>query len=123
MIVSDTRFTPNTFAALRDQLADAAVVFAGMPGAAGDILTGMVDDVDRALSERLEIFPVCHHSPASGLAMLRRLPAKQPDVIYLETCQDKWPPLDALPNWPLSVCFHGFATRIEVFPAVWAPRP
>ena len=33
----------KTFAALRDQLADAAVAFAGVPGAAGDILAGMVD--------------------------------------------------------------------------------
>ncbi|MFE9323148.1 DUF5682 family protein [Nocardia sp. NPDC052278] len=121
MIVSDTRSTPNTFAALRDQLADAAVAFAGMPGAAGDILTGMVDDVDRALSQRLEIFPVCHHSPASGLAMVRRLREKQPSVIYLELCEDMRPLLDELHNCRLPVALQAFATDIEGFPAEWAP--
>ena len=30
-----------------------------------------------ALGEELEIFPVCHHSPASALAMVRRLREKQ----------------------------------------------
>ena len=35
--------------------------------------TRALDDVDRALREELEIFPVCHHSPASALAMVRRL--------------------------------------------------
>lgn len=51
------------FGPLRDQLTDAAAAFAGSPDALAGILTGMVDDVDRALRERLEIFPVCHHSP------------------------------------------------------------
>jgi hypothetical protein len=121
MIVSETRPTPNTFAALRDQLADAAVAFAGAPGAAGEILAGMVDDVDRALSERLEIFPVCHHSPASGLAMVRRLREKQPSVIYLELCEDMRPLLDELRNCRLPVALQAFATDIEGFPAEWAP--
>ncbi|WP_433630177.1 DUF5682 family protein [Nocardia sp. CA-120079] len=121
MIVSDTRSTPNTFAALRDQLADAAIAFAGMSGAAGEILTGMVDDVDRALSERLEIFPVCHHSPASGLAMVRRLREKQPSVIYLELCEDMRPLLDELRNCRLPVALQAFATDIEAFPTEWAP--
>ncbi|MEV5649758.1 DUF5682 family protein [Nocardia sp. NPDC052254] len=111
----------NTFAALRDQLAAAAVAFAGAPGAAGDILAGIVDDVDRALSERLEIFPVCHHSPASGLAMVRRLREKQPSVIYLELCEDMRPLLDELRNCRLPVALQAFATRIEGFPAKWAP--
>ncbi|WP_237755137.1 DUF5682 family protein [Nocardia nova] len=112
---------PNTFAALRDQLADAAVAFAGAPGAAGDILAGIVDDVDRALSERLEIFPVCHHSPASGLAMVRRLREKQPRVIYLELCEDMRPLLDELRNCRLPIALQAFATRVEDFPAEWAP--
>lgn len=121
MTVSDTRLAPNTFAALRDQLADAAVAFAGAPGAAGDILAGMVDDVDRALSERLEIFPVCHHSPASGLAMVLRLREKQPSVIYLELCEDMRPLLDELRNCRLPVALQAFATDTEGFPAEWAP--
>lgn len=121
MTVSDTPLASNTFAALRDQLAAAAVAFAGAPGAAGDILAGMVDDVDRALSERLEIFPVCHHSPASGLAMVRRLREKQPSVIYLELCEDMRPLLDELRNCRLPVALQAFATDTEGFPPEWAP--
>ena len=59
------------FGALRQQLVEAATTFAASPGAVPDILAGIVDDVDRALREELEIFPVCHHSPASALAMVR----------------------------------------------------
>ncbi len=121
MSVSGTRAAPNTFAALRDQLSDAAVAFAGAPGAAGDILAGMVDDVGRALSERLEIFPVCHHSPASGLAMVRRLREKQPNVIYLELCEDMRPLLDELRNCRLPIALQAFATEVDGFPAEWAP--
>ena len=71
----------SPFGALKEQLEGVAAAFAG--AAVSDILTGMVDDVDRALREELEIFPVCHHSPASALAMVRRLREKQPKVIYL----------------------------------------
>lgn len=116
-----TRRTPNTFTALRDQLVNAAATFAGAAGATGDILAGMVDDVDRALSEQLEIFPVCHHSPASGLAMVRRLREKQPAVIYLELCEDLRPLLDELRNCKLPVALQAFATEISDFPAEWAP--
>lgn len=119
--VSDIRSAPDTFAALRDQLVDAAATFAGAPGAAGDILAGIVDDVDRALSEQLEIFPVCHHSPASGLAMVRRLREKQPSVIYLELCEDLRPLLDELRNCRLPVALQAFATETADFPIDWAP--
>ncbi|MFI1917256.1 hypothetical protein [Nocardia sp. NPDC020380] len=111
----------STFTALRDQLVTAAATFAGAAGATGDVLAGMVDDVDRALSEQLEIFPVCHHSPASGLAMVRRLREKQPAVIYLELCEDLRPLLDELRNCKLPVALQAFATEIGEFPAEWAP--
>ncbi|NEE42386.1 hypothetical protein G3M53_95720, partial [Streptomyces sp. SID7982] len=71
---------------MREQLHEAATAFADGPGALEGILLGMVDDVDRAVREPLEIFPVCHHSPASALAMARRLREKQPKVVYLELC-------------------------------------
>ncbi|WP_306364451.1 DUF5682 family protein [Nocardia sp. CC227C] len=121
MTASEIRTTTSLFATLRDQLADAAAAFAGDPGAAGDILAGMVDDVDRALSERLEIFPVCHHSPASGLAMVRRLREKQPTVIYMELCEDLRPLLDELRNCRLPVALQAFASAVDGFPASWAP--
>ncbi|MEV5768514.1 hypothetical protein AB0L34_28635 [Micromonospora sp. NPDC052213] len=106
---------------MRQQLADAATAFADSPGAVADILAGMVDDVDRALGEELEIFPVCHHSPASALAMVRRLRAKQPKVIYLELCEDLQPLLGELRNCRLPVAVQAFASELEGFPADWGP--
>ncbi|QIS09623.1 DUF5682 family protein [Nocardia arthritidis] len=108
----------SPFAALREQLTAAAAEFAGVPG---DLLLGMVDDVDRALGEELEIFPVCHHSPASGLAMVRRLHEKRPTVIYLELCEDLRPLLDELRNCRLPVALQAFATELDGFPAAWSP--
>ncbi|CAM5625704.1 putative protein OS=Streptomyces griseus subsp. griseus (strain JCM 4626 / NBRC) OX=455632 GN=SGR_283 PE=4 SV=1 [Streptomyces griseus subsp. griseus] len=57
----------TSFAALRGQLHEAAAAFADGPDALEGILLGMVDDVDRAVREPLEIFPVCHRTT-------RRLP-------------------------------------------------
>src|SRR3954447_18970351 len=107
----------SPFDALREQLLTAAETFAGGPRALPDILAGMVDDVDRVLREELEIFPVCHHSPASALAMARRLREKQPKVIYLELCEDLRPLLDELRNCRLPVALQAFATELGDFPA------
>ncbi|GAB2679955.1 DUF5682 family protein [Nocardia goodfellowii] len=109
------------FAALRDQLTTAATQFADAPDAVTDILTGIVDDVDRALREELEIFPVCHHSPASALAMARRLHEKRPSVIYLELCEDLRPILDELRNCKLPVAVQAWAGAVDGFPKEWAP--
>src|SRR5215469_18071697 len=96
-----TEQNEGSFHALRQQLQEAAAAFADGPrgpgsGALEGILRGMVDDVDRALREPLEIFPVCHHSPASATAMARRLREKQPKVVYLELCEDMAPLLTEL---------------------------
>ncbi|WP_228084264.1 DUF5682 family protein [Streptomyces profundus] len=109
------------FAALSERLREAAVEFAGHGDAVPDILAGMVEDVDRALREELEIFPVCHHSPASALAMVRRLREKRPQVVYLELCEDLRPLVDELHNCQLPVALQAFATEIDGFPAQWAP--
>ncbi|MGW6501084.1 DUF5682 family protein [Nonomuraea angiospora] len=111
----------SPFGALREQLLDAAAAFAGSPVAVSDVLSGLVDDVDRALREELEIFPVCHHSPASALAMVRRLREKQPKVIYLELCEDLQPLLTELRNCRLPVAVQAFAAEIDGFPPSWAP--
>ncbi|MFB7733150.1 hypothetical protein ACFC08_01855 [Streptomyces sp. NPDC056112] len=111
----------GTFAALRGQLQDAATVFAGGPDALEGILLGMVDDVDRAVREPLEIFPVCHHSPASATAMARRLREKQPKVVYLELCEDMAPLLTELRNCRLPVAVQAFAGDVDGFPQDWAP--
>ncbi|MEV6162271.1 hypothetical protein AB0L71_10120 [Streptomyces sp. NPDC052052] len=109
------------FAALRGQLHEAAAHFAGGTDALEEILLGMVDDVDRAAAEPLEIFPVCHHSPASALAMARRLREKQPKVVYLELCEDMAPLLTELRNCRLPVAVQAFASDIGGFPPEWAP--
>lgn len=111
----------TSFAALRGQLQEAATEFADGPDALEGILLGMVDDVDRAVREPLEIFPVCHHSPASALAMARRLREKQPKVVYLELCEDMAPLLTELRNCRLPVAVQAFAGDVEGFPAEWAP--
>lgn len=113
--------TAGPFGALREQLTAAAGAFAGSSGAVAEILAGIVDDVDRALGEELEIFPVCHHSPASALAMVRRLRAKQPKVIYLELCEDLQPLLGELRNCSLPVAVQAFASELDGFPADWGP--
>ncbi|MFF5884459.1 hypothetical protein ACF1DW_08110 [Streptomyces sp. NPDC014603] len=119
---ADTVTAPgSTFAALRGQLHEAAAAFAGGPDGLEDILLGMVDDVDRAVREPLEIFPVCHHSPASALAMARRLREKQPRVVYLELCEDMAPLLTELRNCRLPVAVQAFASEVKGFPPEWAP--
>ncbi|WP_338933220.1 hypothetical protein WEB32_34590 [Streptomyces netropsis] len=111
----------GTFEALRAQLQQAAATFADGPDALEGILLGIVDDVDRAVREPLEIFPVCHHSPASAIAMARRLRQKQPKVVYLELCEDMAPLLTELRNCRLPVALQAFASEIDGFPPEWAP--
>ncbi|MBR7837909.1 hypothetical protein KDL01_31840 [Actinospica durhamensis] len=115
-----TAVESGPFAALRGQLVDAAAQFGGADALAG-ILGGMVEDVDRALREELEIFPVCHHSPASALAMVRRLREKRPAVIYLELCEDFTPLLEELRNCRLPVALQAFACETDGFPLEWSP--
>nr|WP_238490274.1 DUF5682 family protein [Actinoplanes flavus] len=106
---------------MREQLISAAESLGGGPAALPEILTGIVDDVDHALREPLEIFPVCHHSPTSGLAMLRRLREKQPKVVYLELCEDLQPLLTELRNCRLPVALQAFASELTGFPKESAP--
>ncbi|MEW2357565.1 hypothetical protein [Spirillospora sp. NPDC029432] len=107
------------FGALREQLLGAAERFGSGP--VTEILEGLVEDVDRALREPLEIFPVCHHSPSSATAMARRLREKRPKVVYLELCEDMRPLLDELHNCKLPVALQSFATDLDGFPTKWAP--
>lgn len=111
----------GTFEALRGQLREAATTFTDGPDALEGILLGMVDDVDRAVREPLEVFPVCHHSPASAVAMARRLREKQPKVVYLELCEDMTPLLTELRNCRLPVAVQAYASEADGFPADWAP--
>ncbi|HWS35659.1 MAG TPA: DUF5682 family protein [Actinoplanes sp.] len=99
----------------------AAETLADGPAALPEILAGIVDDVDHALREPLEIFPVCHHSPASALAMLRRLREKQPKVVYLELCEDMQSLLTELRNCRLPVALQAFASELDGFAEEAAP--
>jgi hypothetical protein len=64
---------PGTFEPLKAQLLAAAEAFATDSHPLSSILCGLVDDVERAIREPLEIIPVAHHSPSSGLQVVRRV--------------------------------------------------
>jgi hypothetical protein len=116
-----TKKNEGSFHALAAVLQEAAAAFADGASALEGILLGMVDDVDRAMREPLEIFPVCHHSPASATAMARRLREKQPKIVYLELCEDMAPLLTELRNCTLPVAVQAFASEVDGFPREWAP--
>jgi len=106
---------------LRDQILAAAHAFATDAQPLVEILEGLVNDVDRALREPLEIVPVCHHSPSSAVHMVRRLAAKRPRVIYMECCEDLLPALEGLNDCTLPVALQAFAPQAEAFPSAWSP--
>src|SRR4051794_20435516 len=112
---------PPGFAALRGQLLAAAEAFAGEKGGLGDLLSAIVGDVERATAEPLEIFPVCHHSPASAIHMVKLLRERPPRVIFLELCEDLRPILDKLRDCKLPVALQAFAPQSEAFPKSWTP--
>src|ERR1700749_3876584 len=105
----------GAFGQLKLELQQAAAAPARGQDALKSILLGRVDDVDRAAREPLEIFPVCHHSPASAIAMARRLRARQPQVVYLELCEDMAPLLTELRNCRLPVAVQAFASEVSGF--------
>lgn len=106
---------------LKDQLIETARQFAGDDRGLAAILTEMVDDIQRAAAEPLEIFPVCHHSPASGLFMVRRLLEKQPRVIFMELCEDLRPLIGELSECKLPVALQAFASELQGFDPAWSP--
>lgn len=112
---------PAPFGPLKEQLLAAAGAFSGEGRPLAEILGGLVDDVERAFREPLEIVPVCHHSPSSALHMVRRLSARAPRAIYMECCEDLRPVLDGLRDCRLPVALQAFAATTDAFPAAWAP--
>src|SRR5262249_25621785 len=100
-----------------------AAAFATDARPLGEMLSAMVADVGRAAGEPLEIFPVCHHSPASALHLLRRLrdPPRPPRVIFMEMCEDMRGSVEDLPSCKFPVAFQAFAPASEAFPASWSP--
>ncbi len=112
---------PTTFEPLKQQLLAAAKAFSTDAQPLGEILSGIVDDVQRACGEPLEIFPVCHHSPSSAVQMVQRLRSRPPRVIYMECCEDMREVLDGLRECRLPVALQAFATSSTAFPSAWAP--
>ncbi len=111
----------TTLSPLQQQLLDAATAFASDAQPLSEILTTMVQDVERATAEPLEIFPVCHHSPASALHMVQRLRARPPRIIYLELCEDLIQTVEHLADCKLPVALQAFAGETEAFPPGWSP--
>ncbi|HZF52172.1 MAG TPA: DUF5682 family protein [Polyangiaceae bacterium] len=107
--------------ALRTEILALASAFASDAKPLGDMLSAMVNDVARASDERLEIFPVCHHSPASALHLLRRLREKRVRVVFMEMCEDLQACVEGLASCKLPIALQAFATTSEVFPSAWSP--
>ncbi len=109
-------------AKLRDELVALTSTFATDAHPLGEMLSAMVADVSRASAEPLEIFPVCHHSPASALHLLQRLRARKPPrVIYMEMCEDMRGSIEDLRSCRLPVALQAFAGTSESFPSAWSP--
>jgi len=106
---------------LDEQLLAAAATFSGDSQALADLLTRFARDVETALREPLEIFPVCHHSPASALQMVRRLRQRPPRVIYIELCEDMLPLVEHLSDCTLPVALQAFAAESDTLPPETLP--
>ncbi len=112
---------PASFEPLKRQLLAAAEAFATDAQPLAAILGGLVDDVEHAGREPLEIFPVCHHSPSSALHIVQRLARRTPRVIFMECCEDLRPVLDGLRECRLPVALQAFASTSQAFPTSWSP--
>ncbi len=106
--------TSETLHQLNEHLRTAAEAFAG--DAFSDLMARFVHDVERAMAEPLEIFPVAHHSPASALHLVRRLQERPPKAIYIELCEDLLPLVQNLAHCKLPVALQAFASESETLP-------
>ncbi|MGF1489360.1 MAG: DUF5682 family protein [Prochloraceae cyanobacterium] len=112
---------PSQLSDLQAQLLDAAKEFSEDAKPISELLETMVKDVARATAEPLELFPVCHHSPASALQMVRRLHRQPPKVIYMELCEDLLSIVDNLHDCKLPVALQAFTAESEAFAAELLP--
>ncbi len=106
---------------LRTQLESTAEAFSSDEDTCAEILGGMAGDVERASQEPLEILPVAHHSPSSALHTVRRLEAEQPEVVFVEMCEDLRPLIPDLDECTFPVALQAFANESEAFPLEWSP--
>ncbi len=106
---------PDSLQPLRTQILAAAAAFASEAQPLAQLLQDLVADVDLVMAEPLEIFPVCHHSPASAVQLVQRLRQNPPQVIYLELCEDLRQTVESLQDCKLPVALQAFSDRSEVF--------
>lgn len=112
----------DRFAPLRGQLLAAVQAFSQGTHAIDKMLAAIVDDMERATNEPVEIFPVAHHSPAAAIQILRRLQdGPTPKVIFVELCEDLQPVLPGLADCQLPIALQSFATETAGFPPDWSP--
>ncbi|MCB9641304.1 MAG: hypothetical protein H6727_20560 [Myxococcales bacterium] len=112
----------DRFGPLRAQLLAAVQAFAEDSNSIDQMLSAIVDDMERATSEAVEIFPVAHHSPAAAVQILRRLQeGPQPKAIFVELCEDLQSTLSGLADCQLPIALQAFSTETEGFPPDWSP--
>ena len=111
----------DKFQQIKEQAIISIQQFTDSKDAYGKMLQAILADVERASKESLEVFPVCHHSPSSGLFMVKRLREKQPKVIFLELCEDMQSIIENLKECKFPVALQACSLETESFPASWTP--
>jgi hypothetical protein len=104
------------FDELIQQLDQAAETFTQDTQTLAHLLATIAADVERALAEPLEIFPVAHHSPAAALHLVKRLQQRPPRVIYIELCEDMLTLVPNLVHCKLPVALQAFAAESDIVP-------
>jgi len=116
-----TTTNKDNLSKIKEQAVTSIKQFTDSKDAYGKMLQSIFADVKRASKEPLEIFPVCHHSPSSGLFMVKRLREKQPKVIFLELCEDMQSIIENLKECKFPVALQAFSLETESFPKSWTP--
>lgn len=129
----------DRFGPFREQLQAAVEAFAGGTGprdaseasrssAIAATFQAMADDVARAAAEPLELFPVCHHSPSSGLHLRKRLGERPFKVIFLEAAEGLEASLNTggefgenLRECQFPIALQAFSVGSSAFPSAWTP--
>ena len=106
---------------LRRQLESVAQAFTDSPEELTSTLRTLSDDVEQATNERLCLFPVTHHSPASALQMVQYLRSYEPKLVLIEACEDLRPLVEQLDQCSLPVALQSYASEPKELPRAWAP--
>lgn len=107
--------------ALVEELRAVARAFTEDEQGAAQVLSTMAQDVERAMSQPIDIFPVMHHSPTSAAQMVRYLRSTEPKLVFVELCEDLLPLVRELGDCSLPVALQAFASQPVSFPESWAP--